>query len=190
MHGSNRNECLMRLRRALDEMVVGGIETTIPLFQELVREPDILDGDYNIHWLEHWLAKHGALAQRASCTAAFRLTPEILLGAYAEGLFPMAERRDDPNLYWISPEPRGIIPLDGFHVPQAAGPHRPKRRFAVTIDTAFDAVIGPAPHPRPGGTKPGSTTKSSALYTALHARGHAHASNAGARASWWAGFTA
>jgi acetyl-CoA carboxylase biotin carboxylase subunit len=46
----------MRLRRALDELVVGGIETTIPLFQELVREHDILDGDYHIHWLEQWLA--------------------------------------------------------------------------------------------------------------------------------------
>ncbi len=60
VHGRNRNECLMRLRRALDELVVGGIETTIPLFQKLVREPDILNGDYHIHWLEHWLAARGA----------------------------------------------------------------------------------------------------------------------------------
>ncbi|MDE2134514.1 MAG: acetyl-CoA carboxylase biotin carboxylase subunit [Alphaproteobacteria bacterium] len=60
VHGRSRNECLMRLRRALDEVVVGGIETTIPLFQKLVREHDILDGDYNIHWLEHFLAKKGA----------------------------------------------------------------------------------------------------------------------------------
>jgi acetyl-CoA carboxylase biotin carboxylase subunit len=56
VHGKNRNECLMRLRRALDELVVGGIETTIPLFQQLVREPDILNGEYNIHWLEKFLA--------------------------------------------------------------------------------------------------------------------------------------
>jgi acetyl-CoA carboxylase biotin carboxylase subunit len=60
VHGRNRNECLMRLRRALDELVVGGIETTIPLHQQLVREPDILNGDYNIHWLEKFLAKKGA----------------------------------------------------------------------------------------------------------------------------------
>jgi acetyl-CoA carboxylase biotin carboxylase subunit len=60
VHGRNRNDCLMRLRRALDELVVGGIETTIPLFQKLVREPDILNGDYNIHWLEHFLARHGS----------------------------------------------------------------------------------------------------------------------------------
>ncbi|MGC9953464.1 MAG: acetyl-CoA carboxylase biotin carboxylase subunit [Rhizomicrobium sp.] len=60
VHGRSRNECLMRLRRALDELVVGGIETTIPLFQQLVRENDILNGDYNIHWLEKFLAKKGA----------------------------------------------------------------------------------------------------------------------------------
>jgi acetyl-CoA carboxylase, biotin carboxylase subunit len=57
VHAKNRNECLLRLRRALDELVVGGIETTIPLFQKLVREKDIIDGEYNIHWLEQWLAK-------------------------------------------------------------------------------------------------------------------------------------
>ena len=56
VHGRNRNEALMRLRRALDEIVVDGIQTTIPLFQELVRDPDILNGDYNIHWLEKRLA--------------------------------------------------------------------------------------------------------------------------------------
>ena len=55
VHGKNRNECLMRLRRALDELVVGGIDTTIPLFQNLVRVPDILNGDYHIHWLEKHL---------------------------------------------------------------------------------------------------------------------------------------
>jgi acetyl-CoA carboxylase biotin carboxylase subunit len=60
VHGRNRNECLMRLRRALDELVVGGIETTIPLFQKLVREPDIINGDYHIHWLEHYLAAQAA----------------------------------------------------------------------------------------------------------------------------------
>src|SRR5438105_198556 len=56
VHGKTRGECLMRLRRALDEMVVDGIETTLPLFRALVREPDIIDGDYHIHWLEQYLA--------------------------------------------------------------------------------------------------------------------------------------
>ena len=56
VHGKTRAECLMRLRRALDEMVVDGIDTTLPLFRALVREPDIIDGDYHIHWLEQYLA--------------------------------------------------------------------------------------------------------------------------------------
>jgi acetyl-CoA carboxylase, biotin carboxylase subunit len=58
VHGRNRNECLMRLRRSLGEMVVGGVKTTIPLFQRLVQERDIIDGNYNIHWLEKWLAEN------------------------------------------------------------------------------------------------------------------------------------
>ena len=58
VHGRNRNECLMRLRRSLGEMVVGGVKTTIPLFQRLVQERDIIDGNYNIHWLETWLAEN------------------------------------------------------------------------------------------------------------------------------------
>jgi acetyl-CoA carboxylase biotin carboxylase subunit len=56
VHGKTRPECLMRLRRALDEFVVDGIETTLPLFRNLLRNPDIIDGNYNIHWLEHYLA--------------------------------------------------------------------------------------------------------------------------------------
>ncbi|HEY7976801.1 MAG TPA: acetyl-CoA carboxylase biotin carboxylase subunit [Rhizomicrobium sp.] len=60
VHGRNRNECLMRLKRALDELVVGGIDTTVPLFLELLKEPDIINGDYNIHWLEHFLERHKA----------------------------------------------------------------------------------------------------------------------------------
>lgn len=56
VHGKSRSECLMRLRRALDEIVVDGVETTLPLFRALVREPGIIDGDYHIHWLEQYLA--------------------------------------------------------------------------------------------------------------------------------------
>src|SRR3979411_2846184 len=56
VHGKPRGECLMRLRRALDEMVVEGIETTLPLFRALVREADIINGDYHIHWLAQYLA--------------------------------------------------------------------------------------------------------------------------------------
>jgi acetyl-CoA carboxylase biotin carboxylase subunit len=56
VHGKTRNECLSRLKRSLDEFVVDGIETTLPLFRALVRNPDIINGDYDIHWLERYLA--------------------------------------------------------------------------------------------------------------------------------------
>jgi acetyl-CoA carboxylase, biotin carboxylase subunit len=57
VHGKNRNECLMRLKRCLSEFVIDGIETTIPLFTELVQNPDIANGLYDIHWLESFLQK-------------------------------------------------------------------------------------------------------------------------------------
>ena len=59
VHGKTRSECLMRLKRALDEFVVDGIETTLPLFRALARDKDIIDGDYHIHWLEDFLARGG-----------------------------------------------------------------------------------------------------------------------------------
>jgi acetyl-CoA carboxylase biotin carboxylase subunit len=60
VHGKNRPECLMRLRRALDEIVVDGVETTLPLFRALALETDIIEGDYHIHWLEQYLAGKAA----------------------------------------------------------------------------------------------------------------------------------
>jgi len=58
VHGRDREECVARLNRCLGEMVVGGVETTIPLFQELLHEADILAGAYDIHWLENWMKAH------------------------------------------------------------------------------------------------------------------------------------
>ncbi|KAF0186297.1 MAG: acetyl-CoA carboxylase biotin carboxylase subunit [Hyphomonadaceae bacterium] len=55
VHGKNRTDCLMRLRRALGEIVISGISTTVPLFLKLIQDRDIIDGNYNIHWLEHWI---------------------------------------------------------------------------------------------------------------------------------------
>ena len=57
VYGRNRERCIMRLRRALEEMVVEGVKTSIPLHQELIKQPDVLSGDYSIKWLEEWLAK-------------------------------------------------------------------------------------------------------------------------------------
>jgi acetyl-CoA carboxylase biotin carboxylase subunit len=59
VHGKTRGECLMRLKRALDEFVIDGVETTLPLFRALVREKEIIDGDYHIHWLEEFMGRGG-----------------------------------------------------------------------------------------------------------------------------------
>ncbi|RVI06825.1 acetyl-CoA carboxylase biotin carboxylase subunit, partial [Sinorhizobium meliloti] len=60
VHGRTRVECMMRLRRVLDEFVIDGIKTTLPLFQDLINNQDIANGDYDIHWLEHHLATTSA----------------------------------------------------------------------------------------------------------------------------------
>ncbi len=60
VQGRDRNEALARLNRALGELIVDGVDTTVPLFHALLQEPDIHSGDYNIHWLEHWLAENMA----------------------------------------------------------------------------------------------------------------------------------
>ncbi len=104
----------------------------------------------------------------------FRLTPEILLAAYAEGMFPMAERRGDPDLYWISPEARGIIPLDGFHVPRRLARTVKSDRFEVTTDMAFGAVIRACAAPSPGRNESWINEEIVSLYTSLHLLGHAH----------------
>ncbi|MDP3633493.1 MAG: acetyl-CoA carboxylase biotin carboxylase subunit, partial [Phenylobacterium sp.] len=62
VHGRDREECLARLNRCLGEMVVGGIETSIPLFQELIHQPDIISGTYDIHWLERWMKSQAELS--------------------------------------------------------------------------------------------------------------------------------
>ncbi|QZH74205.1 MAG: acetyl-CoA carboxylase biotin carboxylase subunit [Erythrobacter sp.] len=62
VYGRTREGCLMRLRRALEEMVVEGVKTSIPLHQELIRQPDVISGDYTIKWLEEWLEKRAAEA--------------------------------------------------------------------------------------------------------------------------------
>jgi leucyl/phenylalanyl-tRNA--protein transferase len=103
-----------------------------------------------------------------------RLTPELLLRAYAEGLFPMAERRGDPTLYWVSPEKRGIIPLDAFHVPHRLARTMRSGKFTVTADRAFAEVMAACAAPAPGREESWINGEILRLYTALHAGGHAH----------------
>src|SRR5579864_4977995 len=69
------------------------------------------------------------------------ITPQVLLKAYAVGIFPMAESAEDPSLYWIEPETRGIIPLDGFHLPRRLRRTVASDRFEVRIDGDFVGVL-------------------------------------------------
>ena len=103
-----------------------------------------------------------------------RLTPDILLEAYAAGIFPMAEAADDSELFWVDPTRRGILPLDAFHVPRRLKRVLRRGPFEVRVDTAFEAVIR--------GCAAASETRPSTwindeivrLYGALAARGAAH----------------
>ncbi len=70
-----------------------------------------------------------------------RLTPEILLAAYAAGIFPMGESADDPELFWVDPRRRGILPLDGFHVPKRLRRVIRQGSFEIRCDSAFEEVI-------------------------------------------------
>jgi len=103
-----------------------------------------------------------------------KITPEIVLRAYAEGLFPMAEHRDDSSLFWISPEMRGIFPLDGFRVAKRLARTVRSDRFTVTVDTAFRQVMESCAAPAEGREETWINDEILALYTALYASGHAH----------------
>lgn len=103
-----------------------------------------------------------------------RLTPDLVLNAYAQGLFPMAEARDDTTLYWISPDARGVIPLDGLHVSRRLARTIRSDRFTVTSNVAFAEVIAACAAPAPGRDQTWINREIEELYVALHARGHAH----------------
>ncbi|MFP6730463.1 MAG: leucyl/phenylalanyl-tRNA--protein transferase [Alphaproteobacteria bacterium] len=105
---------------------------------------------------------------------SYELTPDDLLRAYASGLFPMAERRDDPELYLFDPELRGIIPLDRFHVPRRLARRVRSGRYTLRIDSAFAAVIEACAEARPGRQETWINQKILGLYGALFQRGAAH----------------
>jgi leucyl/phenylalanyl-tRNA--protein transferase len=102
------------------------------------------------------------------------LTPEIVLHAYAQGIFPMAERRDDPELYWVSPEQRGVIPLGSFHIPRRLARTVRNDRFCVTADTAFADVLRGCAEAVEGRPNTWINAEIIRLYSALQAAGRAH----------------
>ncbi|MCW5731394.1 MAG: leucyl/phenylalanyl-tRNA--protein transferase [Alphaproteobacteria bacterium] len=102
------------------------------------------------------------------------LTPEILLRAYAHGLFPMAERRGDDELFWVDPERRGILPLESFHLPRRLARTIRQQRFEVRIDQDFPAVIAACAEPAPGRQETWISPRIERLYGQLFQLGHAH----------------
>ena len=102
------------------------------------------------------------------------ITPQVLLKAYACGIFPMAESAEDNALYWIEPERRGILPLDRVHVPQRLARTIRKGGFTVRIDHDFDAVIEGCAAPRSGRRSTWINGRIRGLYRDLFALGHCH----------------
>jgi leucyl/phenylalanyl-tRNA--protein transferase len=103
-----------------------------------------------------------------------RITTDTILRAYAAGVFPMAERRDDPNLFWVSPESRGILPLDEFHVAHRLARTVRSDRFTVKTDTAFADVMRACAAPAPDRKESWINDEILTLYCDLHRHGHAH----------------
>jgi leucyl/phenylalanyl-tRNA--protein transferase len=111
----------------------------------------------------------------ASRESAFvEITPEVLLKAYACGIFPMAESAEDPALYWIEPDMRGIVPLDAFHVPARLARTVRTTPFVVRIDRDFQAVIDGCAEPQPDRNRTWINTRIRRIYHALFESGHCH----------------
>ena len=111
----------------------------------------------------------------ASRESAFvEITPEVLLKAYACGIFPMAESAEDPTLYWIEPEQRGVMPLETFHIPARLARTVRTTAFTVVCDRDFAAVIDGCAEPRPGRGRTWINARIRRLYGALFAQGNCH----------------
>ncbi|GJD94209.1 leucyl/phenylalanyl-tRNA--protein transferase [Methylobacterium iners] len=102
------------------------------------------------------------------------ITPEILLKAYAAGIFPMAEDADDPTIYWVEPRARGLLPLDGFHVSKRLARTVRSDVFEVRTDRDFDGVIAGCAAPRRDAERTWINGRIRELYGALFDQGYAH----------------
>lgn len=106
--------------------------------------------------------------------AADEITPDILLQAYAHGIFPMSEDVDDPSLFWVEPEWRGIVPLDKFIVSSRLARTIRSDEFEIRVDTAFADVIDGCAAPQAGREETWISGRIRKLYIQLHDMGHAH----------------
>jgi leucyl/phenylalanyl-tRNA--protein transferase len=103
-----------------------------------------------------------------------QLTPELLLRAYAAGIFPMAESRNDPNIFWVDPEVRAILPFEKFRVPRSLRKTVRRGPFELRCNTAFAHVIRACAEFTPVRSDTWINEEIIATYTALHEIGHAH----------------
>jgi leucyl/phenylalanyl-tRNA--protein transferase len=102
------------------------------------------------------------------------ITPQVLLKAYTCGIFPMAESADDPALYWIEPQHRGILPLAAVHVPRRLARTLRSTPFAIHIDTDIEGVIEGCAASRPGRRSTWINERIRGLYRDLYDLGHCH----------------
>jgi leucyl/phenylalanyl-tRNA--protein transferase len=102
------------------------------------------------------------------------ITPELIIRAYRAGIFPMSEDAEDEDLFWVSPEMRGIIPLDGFHLSTSLRKAIRKSGFVVKVDTDFDAIIEGCAQPNEGRETTWINRTIRAVYGELFRRGVAH----------------
>lgn len=102
------------------------------------------------------------------------IAPEMLLLAYRSGIFPMADSRDDPEIFWVEPRERAIIPLDRFHCSQSLRKIVRQGRYHVTLNADFAGVIHACSQPRPDHPESWISERIEASYRQLHAAGHAH----------------
>jgi leucyl/phenylalanyl-tRNA---protein transferase len=102
------------------------------------------------------------------------ITPDILLKAYAAGIFPMAEDADDPSLFWVEPQERGVIPLDRFHLPRRLARTVRSDAFEIRVDHDFEGVIAGCAEPAPDRDKTWISARIRDLYGELFDLGHCH----------------
>jgi leucyl/phenylalanyl-tRNA---protein transferase len=102
------------------------------------------------------------------------ITPQVLLQAYAAGVFPMAESATDPALYWVEPDERGVIPLDSFHISRSLRKRVKHQTYEIRIDTAFHSVIVECAAKSDARKETWINKRIITLYTQLHKMGCAH----------------
>ncbi len=102
------------------------------------------------------------------------LSPELILKAYACGVFPMAERKDEPSVFWVDPDFRGVIPLDEFHLPRRLARTVRSGKYQISVNQAFDQVIRNCAERTPERAESWINSGIVEVYNELHRRGNAH----------------